>query len=128
MKALSVLLAGCLIAVTMWAADVTGKWTAEMQGRGGNTMTVTMNLKADGDKLTGTISGRNGDTDISDGKVDGNNISFSVVREFNDNKITQHYKGKLDGDVIHFSMTMEGGQMGSMPAREFDAKRAPAGM
>ena len=42
----------------VWAADVTGKWTAEVQGRGGNPMTVTMNLKADGNNLTGTVSGR----------------------------------------------------------------------
>jgi hypothetical protein len=121
-------LAGCLVAAGLWAADATGKWTAEMQGRGGNTMTVTMNLKAEGDKLTGTISGRNGETEISDGKIDGNNLSFTVVREFNGNKVTQNYKGKLDGDVIHFSMTMEGGQGGNMPAREFDAKRAASGM
>ena len=128
MKALRLVLAGCLVAAGLWAADATGKWTAEMQGRGGNTMTVTMNLKAEGDKLTGTISGRNGETEISDGKIDGNNLSFTVVREFNGNKVTQNYKGKLDGDVIHFSMTMEGGQGGNMPAREFDAKRAASGM
>lgn len=128
MRAIRVLLAGCLVTAAMWAADVTGKWTAEMQGRGGQTMTTTMNLKADGDKLTGTVSGRNGDTDISDGKVDGNNISFTVVRKFGDNEIKQNFKGKLDGDVIHFSMTMEGGQMGNAPAREFDAKRAASGM
>jgi len=127
MKALKVLLVGCVAAAAMFAADVTGKWTAEMQGRGGNTMTVTMNLKADGNNLTGTVSGRNGDTDISDGKVDGDNISFKVVREFNGNKVTQNYKGKLNGDTIHFTVTMEGG-MGGGQAREFDAKRAGAGM
>jgi hypothetical protein len=128
MRALRILLVGCLLTASMWAADATGKWTAEMQGRGGQTMTVTMNLKADGDKLTGNVSGRNEPTDITDGKIDGNNISFSVVRQFNGNQIKQTYKGKLDGDVIHFSMTMEGGQMGNAPAREFDAKRAASGM
>ena len=127
MKAFKVLLVGCVAAAAMFAADVTGKWTAEMQGRGGNTMTVTMNLKADGNNLTGTVSGRNGDTDISDGKVDGDNVSFKVVREFNGNKVTQNYKGKLNGDTIHFAVTMEGG-MGGGQAREFDAKRAGAGM
>jgi hypothetical protein len=123
MKALRVLMIGCLAAAAIWAADVTGKWTAEMQGRNGS-MTVNMNLKADGDKLTGTISGRNGDTDITDGKIDGDNISFKVVREFNGNKMTSLYKGKVEGDTIHFSMTMEGGNMGGGHPREFDAKRA----
>ena len=126
MKILRTLLIGCLAAAALWAADVTGKWTAEMQGRNGNTMTITMNLKADGEKLSGTVSGRNGDTDITEGKVDGDNISFKVVREFNGNQMTSVYKGKVDGDTIHFSMTMEGGggNFGGGRAREFDAKRA----
>lgn len=121
--ALRFALVGLIATVLVWAADVTGKWTAEVQGRGGNTMTVTMNLKADGNTLTGTVSGRNGDTDISDGKIDGNNLSFTVVREFNGNQFKQNYKGTLDGDTIHFTVTMEGGQ-GQGRSRQFDAKRA----
>ena len=127
MKAIRILLIGCLATAALWAADVTGKWTAEMQGRGGNTMTVNMNLKQDGDTLTGTISGRNGDTDITDGHVNGDTITFKVVREFNGNQMTSMYKGTLDGDTIHFSVTMEGGRMNGGRARQFDAKRA-AGM
>lgn len=128
MKAIRLILIGCLAVASIWAADVTGKWTAEMQGRNGNTMTVNMNLKADGNNLTGTVSGRNGDTNITDGKIDGDNISFKVVREFNDNKFTMNYQGKVEGDVIHFSMTMEGGNFGGGEPRKFDAKRASAGM
>lgn len=120
---LRVLMVGCLATAAMFAADATGKWTAEMPGRGGNPMTVTMNLKADGDKLTGTVSGRGGDTEISDGKVDGDSVMFAVVREFNGNQMKQVYKGKLEGDTIHFAMKMEGG-MGDAPERKFDAKRA----
>jgi len=127
MKALRIFLIGCTAALAIWAADVTGKWTAEMQGRNGNTMTMIMNLKADGNALTGTVSGRMGETQISDGKVDGDNISFSVVREFNGNKFTQNYKGKLDGDTIHFSVSMEGGPGGGQE-RKFDAKRASSGV
>jgi autotransporter translocation and assembly factor TamB len=124
MKSISrLILASSVALVALWAADATGKWTAEMQGRNGNTMTVNMNLKADGAKLTGTVSGRNGDTEISDGKIDGDNVSFTVIREFNGNQIKQNYKGKLDGDAIHFTLTMEGG-MGNGQPRTFDAHRA----
>lgn len=125
MKLVRWVVAAGLATFSLLAGDVTGKWTAEMQGPNGNTRTVTMNLKADGSKLTGTVSGgRGGDAEISDGKVDGNDISFSVVREFNGNKMTSNYKGKVDGDVIHFNMKMEGGPMGNMPERQFDAKKA----
>ena len=125
MKLVRWVVAAGLATFSLLAGDVTGKWTAEMQGPNGNTRTVTMNLKADGSKLTGTVSGgRGGDAEISDGKVDGNDISFSVVREFNGNKMTSNYKGKVDGDVIHFNIKMEGGPMGNMPERQFDAKKA----
>lgn len=125
MKLVRWIVAAGLATFSLLGADVTGKWTAEMQGPNGNTRTVTMNLKADGNKLTGTVTGgRGGEAEISDGKVDGNDVSFSVVREFNGNKVTSNYKGKVDGDVIHFNMKMEGGPMGNMPERQFDAKRA----
>jgi hypothetical protein len=121
-RTLKLMLAGCLATLTMMAADATGKWTAEMQGRNGNTRTITINLKADGDKLTGTVSGRNGDVDVSNGKVDGDNVMFDVVREFNGNTMTQHYSGKLDGDTIHFTIKMEGG-MGGGQERKGGAER-----
>jgi hypothetical protein len=125
MKSLRLFLATSLAGACLWAADASGKWTAEMQGPGGNTRTVTMNLKAEGSKLTGSVSGgRGGEAEISDGKIDGDDLSFSVVREFNGNKMTSTYKGNLDGDVIHFHMKMEGGPMGNMPERQFDAKKA----
>ena len=116
-KTLKLILAGSLAALTMMAADATGKWTAETPGRDGNTMTITMNLKADGDKLTGTVSGRRGDSDISNGKIDGDNVTFDVVREFNGNTMTTHYNGKLDGDTIHFTIKMEGGMGGGQGRR-----------
>src|ERR1700693_4216331 len=80
------ILLSCAPAVAAFAADVTGKWTYEMQGRNG-AMTGTLNLKADGNTVTGTVSGRGGDTEISDGKIDGDNVSFTVVREMNGNKV-----------------------------------------
>jgi len=123
MKMLKLMLAGCLATMTMMAADVTGKWTAEMPGPDGNTQTVTMNLKADGATLTGTVSGRRGDTEITAGKVDGMNVMFDVVRQRGDNKFTTHYMGTLDGDTIHFTIKSEGGQGGGME-RKLDAKRS----
>lgn len=120
MKMRLMLLSFLLAAVT-WAADVTGKWTAEVPGRGGNTRPVTMNLKADGDNLTGTISGPRGQTDISEGKVNGDEISFSVSLEFQGNPVKVNYTGKVSGDEIRFHMQREGGQG---EGRDFTAKRA----
>jgi len=104
------------------AADVSGKWTAEVQGRGGNTMTQTFTFKVDGDKLTGTFSGgRGGELQISDGKVKGDEISFTVVRQGQSGEVKINYKGKVSGDEIKFTSQREGGQG---QAQEFTAKRA----
>jgi hypothetical protein len=111
-KALSVLAVVLLVMlVSAWAADVSGKWVAEMQGRQGPTQT-TFTFKVEGAKLTGTVSSPMGDMEISDGKVEGNNISFAVVREFNGNKMTQLYKGVVSGDEIKFTRDMQGGMGG----------------
>ena len=47
-----------IAALCLFAADPSGKWTWEMQTRNGEKRTQTLNLKTDGDKLSGTISGR----------------------------------------------------------------------
>jgi hypothetical protein len=94
------------------AADPSGTYKAEMQGRNGNTQTITINLKADGGNLTGSITTPRGDNPISDGKVDGNNVSFVQKMSFNGNDMVIKYKGTIDGDSIKFerSMTTQDGQ------------------
>ncbi len=92
------------------AADINGKWTAEVQGRNG-TVTQTLVLNASGNNLTGSLEGaRGGAVDISDGTIDGNKVSFKVVREFNGNQFTQQYKGTLsDAGELDLSVSMGGG-------------------
>jgi hypothetical protein len=92
------------------AADINGKWTAEVQGRNG-TVTETLVLNASGSSLTGSFTGaRGGAVDISDGAIDGNKVSFKVVREFNGNQFAQQYKGTLsDSGELDLSVSMGGG-------------------
>jgi hypothetical protein len=120
---LSLLLA---CSVASLAAGIDGKWTAQVPGRQGNTQETTFTFKAEGEKLTGTISGRQGDTAISDGTIKGDQVEFKVVREFNGNKFTQVFKGKLTGDEIKFTRTTDGAGPGGQtpPPVEFTAKRA----
>jgi hypothetical protein len=92
-------------------ADPTGTWTWSQPGRnGGPDRKMTLTLKVDGDKVTGKLNspGRQGgassDTDISDGKLAGDTVSFTVTREFNGNKIVQKYNGKVSEDAIKGKM------------------------
>jgi len=110
-----------LLALTALAADVTGKWTAEMPGRGGQTRTTTFTFKVDGNMLTGTVSGFRGEMPISEGKIDGDQISFTQTMEFNGNTMKLLYKGTISGDEIKFTRQREGGEGRT---QEFTAKRA----
>ena len=122
MKIRNVVLALALMAIVTavaMAADITGKWKSEMPGRDGTPQATTYTFKVEGDKLTGTISGRGGDTAISDGKISGDDISFAVVRNFQGQERKMEYKGKVSGDEIKISV-----QFGpDMPPREMVAKR-----
>ena len=99
------------LVASAFAADVTGKWVAESQGRNGPTQT-TFNFKAAGTALTGTVSGRGGDTEIADGKINGEDISFTVVRKMGEMEMKLLYKGKVAGDEIKMTMEIEGGMGG----------------
>jgi len=114
-----------LAPVAALAADFNGKWTAEVEGRMGP-QTIAFDFHVDGATLTGKITTPRGDMDISNGKVDGDSISFDQVMNFNGNSFTMSYKGTADGaDSIKFTRTFGGG--GDRPPQEFVAKRAPAG-
>jgi hypothetical protein len=111
-----------LAAVAMaWAADVNGKWVAQVPGRGGQTNETTFTFKADGGKLSGTVTGRQGEAPIADGVIKGDDLYFTQT--FNPpqgDPIKVIYKGKVSGDEIKFTRVREGG---TQPAAEFTAKR-----
>lgn len=110
--------------VSAFAADFNGKWTGDVQGRMG-TQTLTFDFHVDGATLTGKITTPRGDVDITNGKVDGDTISFDQVLNFNGNSFTISYKGTAAADgTIKFTRTF--GSDGDRPPQDFIAKRAPA--
>jgi hypothetical protein len=104
------------------AADVTGAYKAEIPGRQGNTQPATINLKADGSTLTGNITNARGEMPISDGKIDGDKISFVQKMNFNGNEMVVKYVGKVEGDSIKFTR-IRAGQDGAEQKVEFVAKK-----
>lgn len=96
--------AGLLAAVAVFANGVAGTWKGSYPGRDGQSREATFVLKAQGEKLTGTVSGQRGDSEIKDGVIKGNDISFSVVRNFGGNEVTVKYTGKVAGDSIQFKV------------------------
>ena len=108
-----------LTAASALAADVTGTWSAEMKTPDGNSFQLTFNFKQDGDKLTGSVQGPQGDAiDISNGKVDGDKFAFDVSF----NGMTIHHDGMVDGDEI--KMTTKSNSS-DFPGMSMTLKRVP---
>jgi len=119
MKMYRFLMVFVLAAVAVFAADVTGKWVAQVPGRGGETREATFTFKADGNQLTGSVTSPRGEMPISDGKIDGDTISFNQIMQFNGNEVKLMFKGMVSGDEIKFTRQREGGNR----VQEFTAKR-----
>ena len=85
-----------LLAAMAFGADVAGKWKATVSGPGGEKMQLTFDFKADGDKITGKVLSEMGEMDITDGKVEGDNLTFAVAMQ--DMKIA--HKATVSGDKM----------------------------
>jgi hypothetical protein len=114
----------CLMAVfafTASAADISGNWKGTAETPNGM-IERTFVFKVDGHKLTGeTTSNTLGKSAIEDGKVDGDDVSFSLTVKMQGSEAKVSYKGKVDGDTIKFTVEVQGfGQ-----TLEMTAKRVP---
>ena len=95
-----IVLFGCIGAL---AGDFNGKWKADFE-TGVGSQKYVFEFHLDGTRLTGkVISDRHGETEVRDGKVDNDNISFTEVVTANGQEIKVLYTGKLDGDKILFT-------------------------
>jgi hypothetical protein len=92
-----------VLSASGYAADLTGRW----MGKVGENIDISLNLKADGKKLSGTITTPYGEEPIADGKISGDSFSFNVKA----NGGTIPYKGKLAGDKLDLSVTFQGKEL-----------------
>ena len=115
-----------LVLMALWAccavaADISGNWkaTADFNGQ---SMERTFSFKVDGNKVTGeTTSSFTGKSEITDGKIDGDTVTFTINVNLGDNPTKLNYKGKVNaaGTEIHF--TVENPQGGA--TIEWNAKK-----
>ncbi len=92
------------------AVAIAGKWQAEFDTQVGKQKYI-YEFKVDGDKLTGQaigdIAGEKSATEIKEGKVNGAEISFVETVKFQGQDVRVDYKGKLAGDEIKFTRTVD---------------------
>lgn len=136
MKIHILVLAVLIFAVAASAADINGKWVAQVTSPSGSKTERAFIFQASGDKVTGTMANiqvaqatfeekgkpamvgtlktQNADPQaISEGTITGDNISFAIVSQGFMGEMKTEYKGKVTGDEIKFTVEQSGG-MGGM--------------
>jgi hypothetical protein len=96
---------------------VDGTYDIEMTTQMGK-QTAKLTMKSSGDALSGTLASNLGTVDFDGGKVDGDNVAFSVNVSGPMGQMKLDYSGKVEGDNI--TGTVQLGQYGSAP---FTGKR-----
>ena len=110
MKSLLTLTA--LFALAASAADITGTWKGSAETPNG-TIQRTFNFKQEGTRLTGdSVSQMTGKSELKDGKVEGETVSFSLTMNFQGNEVKVNYTGKISGDEIKFRAEAADGGFG----------------
>ena len=88
-----------LSAAVSLAADLNGRWEGTINGGNGD-MQLVFHFKVNGAVLTGSVETPNGSADISEGKVDGDKLSFKT--HFQDTEI--NHEGTISGDTIQLKV------------------------
>jgi len=113
----------CVVALPLAAraqGSVDGKWAGEVPG-GRGPQQVTLTLKADGGKLTGSMAGgRGGEIPIEEGTISNGMLKFKTKQMGRGGEVTLNWSGALKGDEIAFTRMQDGGQ--GQP-QEFTLKR-----
>lgn len=122
------------MASTALAADPNGTWKWKRAAQ--NDQEVTLVLKAEGEKLTGTITplamgeGELKPVEIKNGSFKNDEVAFDLVMDLGEagggQSLTIKYKGKLEGDTIKGKYELVGlGDAGGAAAADqtWEAKR-----
>jgi hypothetical protein len=93
--------------------NLTGDWTVVVNL--GEAKTISLNLRQEGDRLSGSIQGPLGSSEISNASA-GNEIRFTVVLNIDNQTKEATFVGTMTGSEIRGSVTVEGRAPGTFTA------------
>jgi len=99
-------------------ANIAGTWTTSFESQVGM-QNYTYSIAVDGNTLTGHAKSNLGEGDLSEGKVNGDTVTFIENLKIEGMELRIDYKGKIDsGDEIKFTR-----QVADVATEELVAKR-----
>ena len=105
-RVLAALIATLAVAATVYAADVTGKYAGSIDTPNGP-IELTYDFKASGETLTGTVTSAMGTTELLNGKITGDTLTYDV--QIDSGKITHSARVNADGSEIAVTATGDWG-------------------
>jgi hypothetical protein len=120
MRSLALRAAATLLFATLSAsaADIAGLWKLSYTTENGLLREATLDLKLEGDRLSGVLASDRGKAQIEAGKVSGGEVSFSLLRLGNGDEITVKFWGRVEGATMNLKM-----QYGSRQPVDIAARR-----
>ena len=106
-----------LVANWVLAADITGIWAGQQQGRLGQPEDVAFRFKLEGQTLTGKMFGDEFDLPIAEGSVSGDQVRFTVT--------TTNYYSKT-ATKFTYTGTLKGGELELVRERIATPQDTPA--
>lgn len=86
-----------MVVVASAAADITGKWNSSFETQIG-TQTYTYDFVVKGTTLTGKMKSNIGESDVLDGKVEGDKVTFGELLKFEGMEVKITYTGTIVSD------------------------------
>ena len=94
--------------------DVTGTWKGEWDMNGTTLPSVIVIKSTTGGVVTGSVmTGANTSTEIHDGKIEGDTITFWINTDYQGQTYTLQYKGKITAGQINFDFGLADGSWGA---------------
>lgn len=104
------------------AHSLSGTWKSSFKRQDGSSMDSTLTLKQEGQKITGSNEFNGNESEIQDGKVQGEEITFNIFRERDGRKVSSKYRGKIQGDNS-IKGQIESDWTGEVRKLEWEAKK-----
>jgi hypothetical protein len=128
-RSISLALIAVLAALPVMAADnIDGKWNANVDSPQGP-MVITMEFKAEGEKLAGALSVPSMGMDslpISEGVVKGPDVKFKLSLDLGGTQLVIDYVGKVAGDQLDLVSKMDTGPGGVVESKVVATRVKPA--
>ena len=93
----------CALPYGLSGGDLSGIWTGQLEDKNGDSQDFSFRFAQTGDTLTGKMYGDNESTPITDGKIVGDQVTFTVTNELNGQISKFVYTGTRNGDEIEVS-------------------------